>query len=139
MINVRDVVHETLDGEVVVVNLRNGRYYSLIDTACEIWTYLVNGLTPESILAELKDRYSDPSGDMGRKLSVFLDELTQEGLLERFSAAPFCLDALSHSDSSLPLFRDPVLTKHLDMESLLLLDPIHDVAEQGWPAVKAQS
>jgi hypothetical protein len=31
----------------------------------------------------------------------------------------------------------PTLQKHTDMQDLLLLDPIHEVDETGWPSVKA--
>jgi hypothetical protein len=30
----------------------------------------------------------------------------------------------------------PLLRKYTDMRDLLLLDPIHDVDEQGWPVRK---
>jgi hypothetical protein len=30
----------------------------------------------------------------------------------------------------------PVLSIYDDMQDLLLLDPIHDVDESGWPAIK---
>jgi hypothetical protein len=33
-------------------------------------------------------------------------------------------------------FVAPVLHKHTDMQDLLLLDPIHEVDETGWPSVK---
>ena len=33
-------------------------------------------------------------------------------------------------------YEHPVLQKYTDMEDLLLLDPIHDVDEAGWPARK---
>ncbi len=33
-----------------------------------------------------------------------------------------------------PPFRAPSLEKYTDMEALLLLDPIHEVGQTGWPA-----
>jgi hypothetical protein len=35
-----------------------------------------------------------------------------------------------------PPFTPPVLEVFADMRDLLLLDPIHDVAEVGWPTAK---
>jgi hypothetical protein len=32
-----------------------------------------------------------------------------------------------------PVFGQPVLEKFTDMADLLLLDPIHEVGEAGWP------
>jgi hypothetical protein len=33
---------------------------------------------------------------------------------------------------------DPKLEKYTDMEDLLLLDPIHDVQEVGWPQTSGE-
>ena len=33
-------------------------------------------------------------------------------------------------------FEAPILNKYNDMQELLLLDPIHDVDEAGWPNTK---
>jgi hypothetical protein len=36
-----------------------------------------------------------------------------------------------------PPFVAPTLEKYMDMQALLVLDPIHEVDETGWPSVKA--
>ena len=36
-------------------------------------------------------------------------------------------------------FEAPILHKYTDMQDLLLLDPIHEVDEAGWPSVKPDS
>jgi len=40
-----DVVHETIDGETVIVNLENGIYYSLRNSGVDMWNLLEAGLT----------------------------------------------------------------------------------------------
>ncbi|MEI6331186.1 MAG: hypothetical protein WCP16_18235 [Pseudanabaena sp. ELA645] len=37
-INTPNVVHELIDGEVIIVNLKKGDYYSLLSTSAKIWT-----------------------------------------------------------------------------------------------------
>ena len=44
----------------------------------------------------------------------------------------FTMSEAADGRSRLP-FAAPVLHKYTDMEDLLLLDPIHDVDESGWP------
>jgi len=34
-------------------------------------------------------------------------------------------------------FQPPTLNKYTDMRDMLLLDPIHDVGESGWPVPKS--
>ena len=51
------------------------------------------------------------------------------------NAAHETLAATEPIDSRLP-FVNPTLTKFTDMQDLLLLDPIHEVDEMGWPHPK---
>ncbi len=44
-------------------------------------------------------------------------------------------NAVSTDESKTP-FQIPVLDVYSDMQDLLLLDPIHDVDETGWPTPK---
>lgn len=135
-INTQDVVHEAMDGEVVIVNLKNGRYYSLIDTGSLIWDYILSGRSSRQIEQELQNQFSDPERQIPQALSNFVHHLAEEGLVrleaDSSSAEPPVEPGNDHS----PPFRPPVLTAHQDMEGLLLLDPIHDVSEQGWPEPK---
>ena len=39
-INNPKVIHETIDGETVIVNLDSGNYYSLDATGADIWEYM---------------------------------------------------------------------------------------------------
>jgi hypothetical protein len=39
----------------------------------------------------------------------------------------------SNNGHDKPSFTPPLLHKYSDMQELLLLDPIHDVDEAGWP------
>lgn len=138
-INSQDAVHESLDGEVVIANLKNGRYYSLVDSASEIWQMIEEGSTSQQIQSRLLAKYRFPEGSPAALLVHFLQQLQSEGLV--------CLEADGTGDTpdgegplaaaDAPLFALPELTMHSDMEGLLLLDPIHEVSEQGWPEMKA--
>ena len=35
-----------------------------------------------------------------------------------------------------PVFKPPLLKRYTDMQELLILDPIHEVDDTGWPAIK---
>jgi hypothetical protein len=65
-------------------------------------------------------------------LELFLEELVNNGLIEESDSVPVQMVNLS---SSLGWEYDiPKLQKYTDVQSLLLLDPIHEVSEVGWPA-----
>jgi hypothetical protein len=68
----------------------------------------------------------------------FVVGLLAEGLIEPCNAAlpaePYQVDAALLANASLP----PRLVRHTDMEDLILLDPIHDVDDAGWPTRKTE-
>jgi len=77
---------------------------------------------------------------MGRAVNQLLDELREEGLIvadEANGKLP-----LSGSSTSVagPIvttrieFRAPTFEKFTDMQELILLDPIHEVDQSGWPS-----
>lgn len=134
VINSDDVVHETLDGEVVVVNLKMGHYYSLTDAGALLWAGLQQSLSAHALSGLLLASYEVDQDQALRAVETFLTELASEGLLSEGSV-------LEHRETSAGQaqakrkFHPPVLARHEDMEGLLLLDPVHDVAAEGWPAV----
>lgn len=46
-----------IDGEVVIVDLRNSRYFSLNDSAADLWILLDRGATTEELVAALTNKY----------------------------------------------------------------------------------
>jgi hypothetical protein len=63
-----------------------------------------------------------------------LSQLQEENLIVPVDAAGEAVDvASSDTNPDKPLFNPPSLNKYSDMQELLLLDPIHDVDDAGWP------
>jgi hypothetical protein len=136
-VNGPNIVHEVFDDEVVIINLDTGVYYSVNGVAAQIWTR-VDGATPGDIIAELASRYEMPGPDVEAAVRPFLDELGTEGLIvtsERASgeAGPRPAAGTATATPGRPPFEAPVLRRYNDMQELLLLDPIHEVDEVGWP------
>ncbi|MCA1554989.1 MAG: PqqD family protein, partial [Chloroflexi bacterium] len=86
------------------------------------------------ISAALQARYGAPSDVIQTRLCAWLDELQQETVIAADGAQP------PHSPqsespvtrSALP-FEPPSLQRFTDMQDILLVDPIHEVDESGWP------
>jgi len=49
VINAPDVVAEDFDGQTVMLNLSDGRYFSLGGIASPIWNNLTRGCSPQAI------------------------------------------------------------------------------------------
>ena len=137
--NGRNVIHETIDGEAVIINLMSGRYYSVQGSGAEIWN-LIDGRDSVGQAAQwLAQRYSLPETDMQDVVARFLAQLTEEGLIRPLRSSqeesPSSADlALSAAETSADHpFARPALRTFTDMQDLLLLDPIHELDDAGWP------
>jgi len=132
--NSPNIVGEKFDDEVVLVNLNSGIYYSLRENAAKIWTLLTMGYCAAQIIALYQQHCSEASEAITSKISQFIDQLISQELLVISQRdliqieEPFLL--------SMDLFTAPTLEIFSDMQDILLLDPVHDVDEQGWPINK---
>jgi coenzyme PQQ synthesis protein D (PqqD) len=134
-INSPAVIHETLDGEVVIINLDSGTYYSLDATAAAIWERIGPQANIERIAAELAAQSDAPPAEATATVLAFCEELAREGLVVEAAAEDAAeLDApVAAGGERTAVFPVPTLQKFTDMQDLLLLDPVHEVAEAGWP------
>jgi hypothetical protein len=141
-INTAKVSYESIDGETLIINLENGNYYSLAGTAAEIWSIVERGASVCDILEALDQRYMGDRADIEQAVGNLVTDLQNEGLILTDPAA-VREQAADHRPGTprdpgdRRAFEAPVLSKFTDMQDLLLLDPIHEVDESGWPAPKA--
>src|SRR5436309_457609 len=134
-VNSPNVIHETIEGEVILIDLKTGTYYSLRDVGAAVWEAIERGADADEIHAVLKLRYSGSEQEMGEALRGLLAELEGEGLIRPDEGTtPTVERALAATDGGRRApFRPPALEKHTDMQDLILLDPVHEVGAQGWP------
>ena len=130
------VIHETIENEVIIVNLDSGSYYSLDEVGADLWFLLTSGLSVAEIAPRIKAQYEDEHGNIDDALHSFVAELWQEQLivLDEIGAGPEAIAPRPPGKGR--AFAAPRLNKYTDMQDLLLLDPIHDVDETGWPEAK---
>lgn len=129
-------VHETFADESVVMNLTSGSYYSLCGVSSLLWTQLVDGATERELIRRIQAEYA-ADDEASRSIGEFLDLLVGENLLisqvtEEVSASVETPIAAA----PLKAFTPPIFEKFTDMEDMLLLDPIHEVDEEGWPMAR---
>ncbi len=138
-INQPSVVSETIDGEVVIVNLLTGHYFSAGGTGSLVWEWLGQGALPGAIARALSRRYAVDEPAAEAAVGAFLADLLTHELLRERSEAP-AGDPFDPTDGAVEAERgewvSPTLEVYQDMKDLLLLDPVHDVDEAGWPMPK---
>jgi hypothetical protein len=135
-VNSPDVAWESFDGEVVIVNLQSGHYFSARSTGALIWRALASGASRAEVDALVISAFEGDAADIERSVRDFVDML-----LERSLIAPLAEGELpaagSPADATPAIARSafaaPVLDTYADMQDILLLDPIHEVDDTGWP------
>jgi hypothetical protein len=116
------VIHETIDGETIIIDLVSGTYYSLQGSGPQIWNRLSAGESRDS--SEVEGAVAAFLGDLERERLVAVAEGENSGEARARDdggdepAAPFTL---------------PKLEKYTDMQDIILLDPVHQVDSRGWP------
>lgn len=132
-INRPDVIDEIFDDEVVIVNLKSGNYYSLEHVGAAVWSMIESGATRDEIVRSITERYAASYSEVENAIEHLLQEFQEEELViaaqTSVSNGNFNLGVIKFGRG----FEPPILHKYMDMQELLLLDPIHEVDETGWP------
>ena len=139
IVNSPTVIHDTIDGASVVINLGSGRYYSLQETATTIWQHVNAGASVNEVVNQLTRMYDSGDLDLRPVVGGFMEQLLQEGLIRPAGVdgmAAVAADADAEPVEPRQPFALPKLDIYDDLEDLLLLDPIHEVDESGWPVAK---
>ncbi len=130
-INEPQIIAEEIEGEAIILNFESGTYYSLNDSAMEIWRSLQAGYPCSAILVHLQKSYQDHGEKVTTDFETFLQQLREEELI--VPTAPSATSATPPLVTEVMPYASPVLNKFTDLQNLLLLDPIHEVDEMGWP------
>jgi hypothetical protein len=134
--NSAGITSETFDDEVVIVNFDTGKYHSLQGSGRLIWQWLQTAATVDEILERSRGCFSGDGQDIERDIRAFVATLQNEGLIIPVPADSTPHGAVHEAVASSVPFTTPLLNTFSDMQELLLLDPIHEVDEAGWPVAK---
>lgn len=143
-INEPHVVHETIDGEAILLNLKTGNYYSVEWPGTLVWDLLnktgdVNAIKNAFLKAVEKD-----NDQIINSLNTFFRNLQEEELIvgtKKSTPAQLEINESLEQEiqKAVSNLQKLTLNKYTDMKDMLLLDPIHDVDEKGWPEPKKES
>jgi hypothetical protein len=127
------ISYERLDGEVVVISMLTGKYFSLDNVASDIFWLIENCIDQEIWAPILEKSYKDFDGvginefiHLGMDVGIFIN--TDEQFGNKSGSLP--------NDCERGSWTKPVLTVFDDLQDLLMIDPIHDASVEGWPKVR---
>jgi hypothetical protein len=125
-----DVSAERIDGDVIAVNLVTGAYFSLSGSAADVWSVSTSGAPSGSWLGALDTAYGC---DISRNdIDAVIASCLEHGLIESVDPDPTAVPHLP-ADLDRSAWLTPVLEVFTDLQDLILVDPIHDADDLGWP------
>jgi len=135
------VVHETIDGETILMDLRTGNYYSIEWPGTFIWEYISEEGAAETLISELSKIEGKKINEIQEAIQSFLNKLVEEDLLSvsengQHEKIDLPDEVKAELRKLVSEYKEPEFNKYSDMQDMLLLDPIHDVDEKGWPEPK---
>ena len=143
-LNERFVTYEIADNKAIVINIENGRYFDLNESATEIWKCIVSvgGVIVGAVRADASDLIIERNRDSKILKSVMFDFESRIVNLLNFLIADnlVCMEVLLTSVSDEAVLgngatagligadKEYVIRSYSDMELFLKLDPllIHD-------------
>jgi hypothetical protein len=129
-INTPQVINEVIDGEAVIINLGSGDYFSLRGSGSYIWQAIDAGADAVTIVDAFVAADLGSRDVVAPAITALLEQLVVEGLVVPAEPGEGRVALAAPGGSS---FDPPALEKFTDMQDLILLDPVHEVDERGWP------
>lgn len=71
------------DGEGVLLDLITREYYTLNDSARQIWQLIAEGLEYEHVVAQLTDHFTLSEDEAREVVTVYISELLEQGLIQK--------------------------------------------------------
>lgn len=136
------VVHEDFGDEVVAIHLKSGIYYSLGGSGRFIWNLIKTNPDESIILESVEQSFSGNEPDMIAAVRSFIEELLKEDLIrvieeeQENQETGSTAEKITTPPEEKQTFKIPFISRYSDQKELLLLDPIHEVDDFGWPEKK---
>lgn len=130
------VRHERLDDEVIAIDLDTGAYFALDGVAAVCWSVLAAGGAVDTVVDMMAAGFEVARDTARSDVQGFVSELVQVHLLTPVDREPVPVES-ARAMKPAGEYRSPAIERFDDLEELLVLDPIHEVDEAGWPVTPA--
>lgn len=125
------VASQEIEGEAILIHFDTGCYYSVNATGVCLLSLVRAGIPAGELGRELAARFETGPDEGARAAGTFVAEMLREGLL--VAGAPAEPGAIPGVSGIRAAFVEPALQRFDDLQDLIMLDPIHDVDQTGWP------
>jgi hypothetical protein len=125
---------ERLDGETILINFDTGQYFSFQGSSADVLWLVQSGVDATYWPEVLQDAFPGLQWDETVETEVrsFLNGLVEVGVIEATTESGGPGDPLPE-DYLRGAWSAPSVFANDDLADLLVIDPIHDTSEDGWP------
>ncbi len=121
---------DIIDNEAIIVDLDKGIYFSCNGAGSLVWARALEGKTDDSIVDECLSLENSPTrAVVEAEIHAFINELLNHSLIMVTLEDSSLVSPSPH----LERYEAPRLQTFDDLQDLIVLDPIHEVTEAGWP------
>lgn len=128
---------ERLNGEVIVISFKSGKYFSLSGAAADLWSLIVEVIPVSDWHQVLSQEWQGAEIDQ-REIDSFISECLAEGLIREALTPP--LGEVKTKAGAIQLLKDfdrKVFAVSLmtfgNLQDLIMVDPVHDASLINWP------
>ena len=132
-VNSPRVIFENIDGELILVHMEKGAYYTTDEVGAAVWDLVESRCTLAEIVETLLAQFDAGHDEIENATLAFLHKLEEEDLIASDDPAGDRTPPRRPLPIAKRPFHAPDLLAYQDMQDMLALDPIHDVEATGWP------
>jgi hypothetical protein len=134
-----DLSLERLDGEIIAIDFISGKYLSFIGPSADL-LWLVQSSVPRAkwwgLVGESFVRVPSQAG-VDAEIDAFLSSMVELGIIESSDEVVGVVESLPN-DYVRGGWTQPVYAIEDDLVDLLIIDPIHDASDDGWPQTSSE-
>ncbi len=123
--NREEVAAKVIDGELIVIRLSDGTYYSTDNVGAKVWGLIEAHQDLASLVRTIARWYGAPPEQVANDVGALVRELAAERLIvvAAGASAAIASDGADAPPPDLPAYETPRLNVYRDMGNLLALDP----------------
>ena len=123
---------DIFDGEYIIANLDTGLYYSVQGVAVQL-LHSLPFYDVDAVIRSFAEALPTEAAAIQSELPAIFQQLVDEQIVQQTGAA----GTTANGAIQLPeAYQPPRFNRYADMQDLLMLDPIHEVDEDGWSVKK---
>lgn len=129
-----DLSIERLDGEIIAIDFLSGKYGSFIGPSADLLWLVQVGIPREKWWTLVQSAFVNvPEREEGEaEIDTFLLDMADLGIIEPAENQQGLAESLPE-DYVRGDWTTPVYAIEDDLVDLLIIDPIHDTSDDGWP------